>query len=133
MNDHCQQLTSGSLEDYVSNKYSESNWLTRMLTNKMSGRVDEDDLNDAKRFIEMKCLIGLTDMYQESYERVEKYFGWINTTNATCENELKLSRRLYDENISNLVYDQLHKQNELDINLYEFAMDLYEKQTQIFK
>ena len=48
VNDHCQQLTSGSLEDYVSNKYSESNWLTRMLTNKMSGRVDEDDLNDAK-------------------------------------------------------------------------------------
>ena len=70
-----EEFSDMSLQDFVFSKYLESNWLTRMLTNKMSGPINVDDLNDAKKFLKTKCLIGLTDKFDESHDRIEKYFG----------------------------------------------------------
>lgn len=127
-----------TIEDYVFSKYLESNWLTRMLTNKMNGPIDINDFDNAKEFLSRKCLIGLTDEFDESHERFMRYFGWDVSYDAVCEDEVKLAnekdanqdrqRNLEKSKLSQKVYDQISDMNELDIRLYEYALELYEEQ-----
>ncbi len=136
------EFSKMSLEDYTFSAYAESNWLTRMLTNKMTGPITMDDLEDAKTFLKTKCLIGLTSKFNESHDRVEKYFGWNSNSEAdmTCEKELldmstkgpNPQRALEEETVSKVVLDQLYKLNQFDIRLYEYAIELYNKQAKLF-
>ncbi len=132
-----EQFVDMTIEDYAFSEYLESNWLTRTLTNKMSGRIDINDLDNAKDFLDKKCLIGLTEEFDESHERFMKYFGWDSSNTLICEDEVKLEYEL-DANqnrhgrnlgrISQKVYDRISDMNELDIKLYEYALELFEAQ-----
>ena len=132
------EFSDMTLEDYAFSKYIESNWLTRMLTNTMSGAIGDDELENAKHFLKNKCLIGLTDTFDESHERFERYFGWDDTIYDDCQNELKERNKQNNEDrhldsiVSQTVLDQLRKQNELDILLYEYAIEIYKEQESFF-
>ena len=135
-----QEFSHMTIEQYAFSEYLESNWLTRMISNKMTGEITDDDLEKAKLFLREKCLIGLTEKFDESYGRVQKYFGWESTTDVSCEKELKGSKDNQDSlnrnlapSISKMVYDQFFKHNALDIQLYEYAHQVFDEQESLFQ
>ncbi len=135
-----EEFSRMTIEQYAFSEYIESNWLTRMINNKMRGKITDDDLETAKRFLGEKCLIGLTAEFDQSFERVQEYFGWESTADASCVEELKDSHDNQDSqnrnlapSISKVVYDQFYKQNTLDIQLYEYALELFDKQQSLFQ
>lgn len=139
------EFSNMSFGDFVFSEYAESNWLTRMITNKLTGPVDENDLEDAKHFLQTKCLVGLTNEFSESYHRFVKYFAWQSTTDLDCEAQLKENhnkqyrqkqnnnRKLLLDDISQDVMEQLTKQNQLDMDLYEYVRNIYEDQSVFFE
>mmetsp|Transcript_24637 Transcript_24637/g.36734 ORF Transcript_24637/g.36734 Transcript_24637/m.36734 type:complete len:421 (-) Transcript_24637:152-1414(-) len=128
-----------TIEEYAEQGLGTSNLLVRMLTKPNSGQeeggVTRDDLEIAKLMLQRKCLIGLTARMEESIIGFDRYFGWYDE-NALETN--KCRKNLVEHGLSTHthprvsegsdVWDLFHKKNELDMELYEFALDLYQEQ-----
>ena len=118
---------------------NEDNWMTRMLTNKMTGKTGAADLDVAKEILRRKFLIGLWEDKTESMRRIEQYFGWKfpSPVAQNCKND-----KLYfewnnknphpsTENEDELIL-QIQKINRYDVELYAYAKQLYREQEDLF-
>jgi len=131
-----------SLEAFAQGEGIENNWMTRFLVDRMEGELTKKDLEKAKEVLEKKFLIGLLEDGKETISRIMKYYVW-----EFVEDETERMRQ--EDCIDMLIRDgtnagpeeyQLPKkgtqpyaliswQTQFDMKLYEFAKELFEKQT----
>jgi len=142
-------LENMSLEQYASSNNAEENWMVRRMTNNLQieGKdVDATDLLKAKEILRQKCVIGLYSKMDESISRFEKTFSW----GAVTENQANSGKICHDKIISNVQqrdksmalgtlikrgdteYTLLLNKNKLDMDLYLYAVKLYEAQEVLF-
>lgn len=142
-----------SIEDYAISIFAEDNWMVRFLTNKMTEMVTQKDLLVAKEILRRKCLVGLMNDVEGSVKRFNEYFGWNNNIknrseeqqlhSQTIENEQECAKQYLhggsNKNKHELVEEGgpgwkiLRANNLLDLELYEYVLQLYEEQgNQIF-
>jgi len=147
-----------TLEDYARGDGIENNWVVRYLTNRMEGELQNSHLDQAKKILSKKFLIGFLDDIEESVFRMIKYNGWdfedVNDDNEGVDEEesnfmftqnkcitgiLKEGRNNKDNEELNdpripekdsMVYKLLSWQTQFDMKLYEFAKDLFQYQSE---
>ncbi|GKY91137.1 hypothetical protein MPSEU_000086500 [Mayamaea pseudoterrestris] len=117
------------------------NTLTRILTKKDgdNGNVplNQDDLELAKYFMMRYVLVGLTDQVDESVDRFGQAFGWQNRPQWTqCraraqkgQNRFRHPQLTPDDE----AYKVLASKHEYDIQLYQFATELFDQQRAMFE
>jgi len=131
------RVQSQSLEEFVMT--TGENWMTRTLSQQMTGPIDETHLNYAKEVLRRKFLIGLLDDKTESFRRFEQYFGW-NIPSPFAHN-CKNNILYFDWHVKNPhppleendpVWHRVFNMNTWDIHLYEYAVQLFEEQGNLF-
>ena len=88
-----------TLEQYANNTLAEENWMVRMLTNSMDGKVLRQHLRVANEVLGRKCLVGFSDKMGDSLSRFSHFFRWeeiksVNTHHSVVElGEKDINRR----------------------------------------
>ena len=134
------QFADITIEDFYKGGFAENNWMTRFLTNELTkGELTEDDLNVAKEVLKRKCLIGLLEEKGETFERIEKYFGWKpkNSSEQEClEKKLEwawpMKHRHYSVEEGTDAWYYISAQNKYDMQLYQYAKELFQHQEDLF-
>jgi len=131
-----------NLEEFVSSKFSDKDWMTRFLIGKRNGELVPEDLQLAKEILRRRCLIGLHDRIEQSIHLFENYFGWTaegkNAGNYhRCKQEVISNEKAHAREIfgrigkvekGDVVYEKIVNLNKYDMELYWYAHDLFEKQ-----
>lgn len=129
-----------SIDDYVNSPLVEGNWMVRSLVNKLEGPLDPDDVNVAKEILHRKCLVGLVDRMEESVMRFHAYFSFDNDVALQCALRQYTSKeegsRIEEQNshshpeldTNGETYAILARKNMLDIDLYNYATELFDEQ-----
>lgn len=136
-------VASMELEDYCKSPHVENNWMVRMLSNKMTGEVGEDDLEMAKNLLKEKVIVGLLEQKDESMKRFEHHFGWRYTENpqrqSACRTRILVGDYRTNESAKSKIkegsqaWSLLMWQNKLDMKLYKYAKALFLQQgTELF-
>lgn len=129
-----------SVQDYAVSEFAENNWMVRFLTNEMKGILTRDHLDVAKEILKRKVLVGLTSDMKTSFERFMTYFGW-NKDPLSVDQEHCITKYLSNGSNRNeympLEQDSegwklLKRNNNLDLELYDFVLQLYKEQGQNF-
>ena len=116
----------------------ENNWMTRKIIQKMNGPLNLNDLNRAKSLLEKRCIIGLTDRYMESLNRFQIYFNWDNSKIDECQKKLMVNKKARNINDhptfdnKTLVWNFFLKSNVYDVELYQWAVQLFGEQSNLF-
>jgi hypothetical protein len=128
--------TIETVEDYAISEFAEDNWLVRFLTNKMTEHLSRSDLEIAKEILRRKVQVGLLVDVKGSFKRFNKYFGW-DKLNLTDDQVRCTEKYLSGGSNANkhdgikeggMGWRILRANNLLDLELYEFALQLYEEQ-----
>lgn len=115
--------------------------MTRFLSNKMSGEVKEQDLEIAKEILRSKFVIGILKEFNKTMEHFEKYFEWqiINRPyRMKCVSNIisggSNRHRYAREHVikGSRAYSLLHWQNQFDMKLYHYALQLFRQQSDYF-
>ena len=134
------QLADMTLSQYAASGLVESNIMVRTLSNKMEGPLSADDLEEAKRTLRTKCLVGLLDEMETSLARFRHFFQWDGPDGNYGPTAERCQEQLLEQGGSNkhehpiLVdrnsrdYDNLARKNVLDLILYEYARQLFVEQ-----
>jgi len=126
------------------------NWMTRYLVRKAKGKLEEEHMKLAKSVLESKCLVGLVDHFVESMERFHSYFGLVdNDTTSThdgnkqlrgmeCVEKFNSGERANANNHAVIMpgdreWDLLAEKNRYDIELFQFANELWDRQGKILE
>uniref|UniRef100_A0A7S2E7J6 Sulfotransferase domain-containing protein n=1 Tax=Ditylum brightwellii TaxID=49249 RepID=A0A7S2E7J6_9STRA len=147
-----------TLYEYASSSGSNSdghaamidNWLVRYLSHEERGEISIWHLNFAKEMLETKFVIGLFDHLEESIFRFQYYFGWNhdnhNSSSSGGGNHTAMTKAKKTQCVCNSMkrhfnqhehaeivegsdeWNLLLEKNKYDMELYEFAIDLYERQ-----
>jgi len=152
-------LAQMTMEEYAKSQFIENNWVTRFLVHKPSGKLTHSDMLLAKKIIKFKCLVGIYDDIEASLVRFERYFGWGVHDRAHKHGEIPKCRKRFldlgDRNtlghpvsvkegratetndglvkVGSKAWDAIVRQNIFDMELYEFAKQIYKIQgEQIF-
>ena len=123
-----------SLEQFAAD--TSENWMVRSLTNAITGPLTEEHLVVAKEMLRTKFLIGLLDEKTESLRRIESYFGWNlpSKVSQTCKNNMfyfePQSKNIHEPlDPESREYEVLAKRNQYDMDLYDYAVSLFESQS----
>jgi hypothetical protein len=136
-------VASMELDDYCKSPHVENNWMVRILSDKMTGDVGDDDLEMAKKLLKEKMIIGLLEQKEESMRRFEFYFGWRYTENPqrqeSCRTRILVGDYRTNESAKSKIkegsqaWSLLMWQNKLDMKLYKYAKALFLQQgTELF-
>ena len=134
------QFADITIEDFYRGGFAENNWMTRFLTNELKkGELTVEDLKIAKEVLRQKCLVGLLEEKGETFERIQKYFGWKpkNPTEQEClEKKLQwawpMKHRHFTVEEGSDAWYLISAQNVFDLQLYEYARELFQQQQQLF-
>lgn len=133
------QLKYISIEMYSRSLRIEHNWMTRLLSNELENDLTLQHLEIAKEVLRKKCIIGMLEDKSESWDRLERFFGWKFPTvqQRACQERIlhwgwsnSHSHPVLEE--GSLAYNLLLKRNELDMELYNYAQQLYQEQAELF-
>lgn len=132
------RLRNATIVEYARSGSIDNNWLTRFLVDKRGGRLSADDLALAKEILRRKCLVGLFEETQNSFERFEQFFRWtVSKKERKClkqvfkNGDLRHRHEPVDEGTEE--WDAILAHNKYDMELYEFAKTLYKKQGKVFE
>lgn len=112
----------------------EYNYLTKVLSNNIGKSSDEltlNDVNKAKEVLRRKMLIGLLSEKEQSIERFSRFFGWENKKEGEFCGDDMLKWENSNFNSHPLVgptdpaWNLLWKKNMFDMDLYEYALNLF--------
>lgn len=129
-----------TLLDYAAMPDTSNNWMTRWLTGKNAEpHLTRDDLAFAKELLRRKFLILLTEEMTVSTQRLMHYLGWeLDEADMDDAQECLLAatdkKGGHNKNNHQLIekdsaeYDALRQINNLDIELYEYAKELFVEQ-----
>lgn len=136
-----------TIVDYAKSNKIENNWMTRFLTNKMSGPLQQEDLQLAKDILAAKFIVGLLEFKEESLQRFDEYFGWNmlpsgpqgeTTERQKCVKQ-KLAKAPDSNTFSRIPVKEGSKeasllllQNNFDMELYKYAKELFQTQKSLF-
>ena len=130
-------LGDKTLEEFI--RTAGENWMVRTLTDSMSGRIDVAMLDVAKEILRRKFLVGLFDEKTETLRRIELFFGWkfSSPVSQSCKNQLYYFEWLSHNPHPELEPDNpltvlIQRQNRYDMELYEYAIQLFQEQEQLF-
>lgn len=124
-----------SLEDYVRNGMMLAwNGQVRYLKGAPEGSwpnygpvsVSHDDLEIAKANLREHFIIGLTERFDESLILLKRAFGW-RTIDIVYRKQRVGRKRPPKDEISNETVKLIEAHNQLDIQLYEFAKQMFEE------
>lgn len=111
-------ITKLTLEEYVN-----SNIRKNLQTNAISSGAD--NLNIAKRNLTKFKVVGITERFKESVLLLKKEFNWTSPAEYTYINANKNRPSLQD--IPPKIIKDIKRNNQLDMQLYRFALELFEK------
>lgn len=110
-----------SLEDYIINRTTLHNWMTKKISNI---HKDGGDLDLAKKNIsENFALCGITEMYQETLDLLTFLYG-LQLKNVVIN---KTQDKPSIESIDSNIIDAIKTLHYKDVELYEFAKNLFVK------
>jgi hypothetical protein len=126
-----------SVENWATQNKHEANWIVRQLVGKgLDDAVNVQDLETAKDIVRDKFIVGLSDKYQESLRRFNILLG-------ADEEDAKTKNCLQSHGTSPEVapsikqgspaYVTLMSVNFLDAMLYQYAEQLFERQSKLFE
>ena len=131
-----------SVEQYAKSSLVENNWMTRFLSNTLSGEVTPEHIAIAKEVLRTKCLIGLLRDKTETMRRLDVFFN-LRAIEHTQRREECQEKLLYwdwaNKNRHDLIekgstaWDELYKHNMYDMQVYEYAEELFEAQKKLFQ
>ena len=137
-------LREWTLERYSRSTYLENNYLTRQLSKKLEGPLNDRDYDEAKEIIRQKFLVGLASQIDQSLDRYEKYFRWTYRihpkSQEACRKRLlseesavekKIKKRMPKEGDSTWAWLSHH--NAFDLRLYAYIDKLFEEQAVFVK
>mmetsp|Transcript_8504 Transcript_8504/g.11705 ORF Transcript_8504/g.11705 Transcript_8504/m.11705 type:complete len:376 (-) Transcript_8504:33-1160(-) len=129
------ELANIPIEEFFERKKnkSDNNMIAMLLNKDRREPVTDDDLEFAKEILRTKVLVGLTSQMEESVERFDTYFGWNkNEKRPMCQKsyiEHKTNSNKYERvGEGSLVWEYLSNILYYDIQLYEYAVELFEDQ-----
>lgn len=130
-----------TIEQYAQSDVVENNWMVRQLSNAYEGDLTQQHLDVAMDIIRRKFLVGLLKEKRRTMDRVEKFFRF--KFRVKPDNQEKCREKLLTEGANSNAankkekpkpgdpgYDLLAAQNQLDIQLYEYIVSLFEEQEQ---
>jgi len=126
---------------YAESEHAEHDWVTKQLLGTWQELTDED-LEKAKYILEAKVLIGLIDRMEESVDRFNRYFGWEESPDKVPCAEDMLDHKSSTGSNSHAHpkvepgsedWEALAAINRFDIQLYDFAVALFEEQGILFE
>mmetsp|Transcript_3861 Transcript_3861/g.6592 ORF Transcript_3861/g.6592 Transcript_3861/m.6592 type:complete len:262 (-) Transcript_3861:158-943(-) len=132
------EVQNMTMTEFAQSRYCYGNWVTRRLVHKM--RPDEEltrqDLAIAKEILRQKALILLTTDLAQGAHRLVRYFGWpmIGHMEQACVNKFAVEEPVNVNPHPPLPppesedYQAIRARNLLDVELYEYALRLYEAQ-----
>jgi len=97
-------ISENTLEEYANGAGMENNWMTRYLTNTLTGKLSDTHLQQAKKILSKKFLIGFLDNgnLRESVRRMIQYYEWDDDENEGNANNI-------DNEENNLHYEGIQK------------------------
>jgi hypothetical protein len=110
-----------SLEQYVESGMDQGqteNSQTRQLSGRQFGVVDATSLDEAKRNLNTFALVGLTERFEETIALLRRTFG-LRTSFYLTKNVLPPLE------VSQRARELLQERNDLDLELYEFAREVF--------
>lgn len=147
------ELMNMTLLDYVQSNQTDlrvDNWMTRYLSRRIKGPLDQEHFQLAKNILKYKCLIGMSENMTESMNRLATYAGLgypVDINNiSSAENSITWSECVEDYNRNrvnknkhqtfkpgSMEWDLLAKENQFDIKLFSFAKKLWSEQGRVLK
>ena len=132
------ELADMPIESFYEQGLAENNWMTRFLTNQLSKKqLTTQDAELAKEVLREKFLIGLVEKKVQSFERFQKYFGWIPSDNQCIQNKLEWSWPMKHKYVSvqkgTDAWGLISSQNTFDMMVYEYAKELFDHQESLVK
>jgi hypothetical protein len=147
------ELMNMTLLDYIQSNQTDlrvDNWMTRYLSRRIKGPLDQQHFQLAKDILKAKCLIGMSENMTESMNRLATYAGLGYSTktfnNFSTENRTTWSECVeeYNKNRVNkhkhqtfnpgsIEWDLLAEENKFDMELFSFAKKLWSEQGSILK
>jgi len=133
-----------SLLQYLKDNNVQDNYMTRLLVNKLSSKdkkeLTKDDLIEAKQILFQKCIIGLYNEKSESVDRFKKLFHWkfVNDDSKCATDDFVKWQYDTNDNEFEMVdedsedYALLVSRNVYDVELYQYAKDLFIEQGSLF-
>mmetsp|Transcript_8235 Transcript_8235/g.12657 ORF Transcript_8235/g.12657 Transcript_8235/m.12657 type:complete len:394 (+) Transcript_8235:208-1389(+) len=129
-----------TIEEYVEHGHIERNWMVSGLVKNFQGEILQADLEEAKQLLREKVLIGLLSNMEESIYRFDRYFGFHNIErNKECFDNIihdkgsKTNRHEHPKlEPGSSEWKLLAKVNTFDVQLYEYAVELFEEQKSLF-
>jgi hypothetical protein len=124
------ELANTTIEDYFVSGGGDQNWMVYFLTGQPP---TSEHLAQAKAILAQKAVIGLTSQMAESLRRFGIYYGW-DSRDEWDDCVQKLSQHGANANPDPKVvpnsteWTAIAKNNEYDIELYEYALELFEAQ-----
>jgi len=134
-------LANMTVEAMAKSGLLNENWMTRWLSNQLTGPLSEQHLKLAKQILRSKFVVGLYNRMEKSMEHFEKYFEWRVKGNAHRE-------QCVGEHIANVVnkndvslemppegskaYNALLAINHFDVELYRYGKILFQMQADYF-
>ena len=126
-----------SIEQYAKSSMVENNWVTRFLSNKLSGELSPEHEAIAMEVLRSKCLIGLLRDKAETMRRINIILHAKSDARyehrEECEEKILFwdwpGKNRHDPVIEGSeAWNLLYNQNTFDLRLYEYAQQLYETQ-----
>ena len=115
-----------ALEHYArSGSFVQNNYLVRYLSGQIEGELTKENLSIAKEVLK-KFVIGLAEDMDKSIERFERYFGF--NGNKKCRARIKTKMKKPKVKPGKEALRLLKRQNNHDLELYNYAKELYRKQ-----
>lgn len=131
------EYASMTILEYAQRSLSPTNWVTRSMLGALDNVnviITEDDMNMLKEVLRRKVLILLSDEFLPSFNRLISYLGWeqFNPDVRNCVME-DINKRTNSNEYTALekgseAWSLIANRNMYDIQLYEYAKELYEEQ-----
>jgi len=137
-----QVASLSSIEQYAKSSLVENNWMTRFLSNTLSGELTPQHEAIAKEILRTKCLIGLLRDKTETMRRLEVLFNLKAKEKRSKRREECQEKLLYwdwpgknrhEPVVGGEAWDILYKHNTFDLRLYEYAEKLFKAQGKLFQ
>ncbi|KAL3775881.1 hypothetical protein ACHAW5_003739 [Stephanodiscus triporus] len=131
-----------SIEQYAKSSLVENNWMTRFLSNTLSGELTPAHEAIAKEVLRAKCLVGLLRDKAETMRRLNIIFNTKSYVRnrrreEECQDKLLFwdwpGKNRHDPVVQGSeAWNILYKQNTFDLRLYDYAQQLFEAQGKLF-
>mmetsp|Transcript_15528 Transcript_15528/g.22705 ORF Transcript_15528/g.22705 Transcript_15528/m.22705 type:complete len:350 (-) Transcript_15528:208-1257(-) len=133
------ELASMTIEEWLFRQRRDKGDIMNILMKRFLNKTQftSKDLEKAKDIVQTKYLVGLTSKMEESVDRFDTYFGWVdNEKRPLCQEEAIKSG--FNKNPHppvekgsktwNILADYL----SYDLQLYDYIVQLYEEQGELF-